>query len=136
VSKTVTVAMISPAYVVTLAAYNRWQNENLFDAAQTLADVERRRDRGAFFGSIHGTLNHILWADEFWMGRLVGRPHPKTPIASPEPTPPARLRRCSKNATPASPRWKQSLRVSAGGPPAYAGPPHQRWTLTPPAARF
>lgn len=64
-----------------MAAYNRWQNENLYRAAAGLSDSERRRDRGAFFRSIHGTLNHILWADEVWMGRLAGRAHLATPIA-------------------------------------------------------
>ena len=73
--------MIETSYVVTMAAYNRWQNENLYRAAAGLSDSERRRDRGAFFRSIHGTLNHILWADEVWMGRLAGRAHPATPIA-------------------------------------------------------
>lgn len=74
--------MIDPTYVVTMAAYNRWQNDNLCGAADALADVDRKRDRGAFFGSIHRTLNHILWADEVWMGRLTARPHPTTPIES------------------------------------------------------
>jgi uncharacterized damage-inducible protein DinB len=37
-------------------------------------DAERKRDRGAFFGSIHGTLNHLLWGDRMWMGRFVGPP--------------------------------------------------------------
>ncbi|MBC7172283.1 MAG: DinB family protein [Polyangiaceae bacterium] len=63
-----------------MAAYNRWQNENLYGAADALSDAERKRDRGAFFGSIHRTLNHILWADEVWMGRLAAHPHPATPV--------------------------------------------------------
>ncbi|MCW5831114.1 MAG: DinB family protein [Labilithrix sp.] len=73
--------MIDTKYVVTMAAYNRWQNDNLYRAAGALSEADRRRDRGAFFGSIHGTLNHILWADEVWMGRFTGCPHPTTPIA-------------------------------------------------------
>ena len=40
------------------------------------ADTERRRNRGAFFGSIHATLNHLLWADRIWMHRLAGTPKP------------------------------------------------------------
>jgi uncharacterized damage-inducible protein DinB len=59
--------MISPGYAQTMARYNRWQNRSLFAAADGLSDEERRRDRGAFFKSIHGTLNHILWADSMWM---------------------------------------------------------------------
>jgi len=62
--------MIELGYVQRMARYNRWQNENLYGVADTLSDAERRRDRGAFFGSIHATLNHLLWADRVWMSRL------------------------------------------------------------------
>ena len=53
-----------------LAHYNRWFNERLYDACEKLGDEERKRDRGAFFGSIHGTLNHLVWADTMWLGRF------------------------------------------------------------------
>ncbi len=56
--------MIDPAYVQRMARYNRWQNANLYGVADTLSDEERRRERGAFFGSIHKTLSHLLWADQ------------------------------------------------------------------------
>lgn len=62
--------MIKPAYLQRMARYNRWQNENLFGAADTLSDAARRLDRGSYFGSIHATLSHILWADKIWMSRL------------------------------------------------------------------
>src|SRR5260370_13083841 len=68
--------MINAPYVQGIARYNRWQKENLYGAADTLSDAERRRDRGAFFGSIHATLNHLLWADRIWMSRLAGTPCP------------------------------------------------------------
>jgi uncharacterized damage-inducible protein DinB len=55
------------------AAYNRWANERLYEAAATVPDVDYRADRGAFFGSLHGTLNHILIGDRIWMGRLTGQ---------------------------------------------------------------
>ncbi|WP_437716863.1 DinB family protein [Sorangium sp. So ce448] len=55
-----------------LARYNRWMNDKLFALVGKLDDVERKRDRGAFFRSIHGTLNHILLADRTWMGRFTG----------------------------------------------------------------
>src|SRR5262249_8058046 len=58
------------------ARYTGWQNETLYGAAAMLSDAERRRDRGAFFGSIHATLNHLLWADRIWMSRLAGTPRP------------------------------------------------------------
>ncbi|MDX2159661.1 MAG: DinB family protein [Hyphomicrobiaceae bacterium] len=62
--------MISNEYVRTMARYNEWQNRSLYTAAGTLSDADRRHDRGAFFGSIHGTLSHLLWADEQWMSRF------------------------------------------------------------------
>ena len=54
--------------------YNRWQNENLYGVADRLSDEERRRERGAFFGSIHKTLSHLLWADRIWMSRFADLP--------------------------------------------------------------
>jgi len=69
--------MITPAYVRTMAAYNRWQNENLYGAAEVLSDEVRKSQRGAFFGSIHGTLNHLVWGDQIWMSRFAGTPRPK-----------------------------------------------------------
>ena len=43
-------------------------------AARSSTDDERKRDRGAFFGSMHGTLNHLLWGDRMWLGRFTGEP--------------------------------------------------------------
>ena len=57
-----------------LARYNTWMNERLYAIAATIADADRRRDLGAFFGSVHGTLNHILLADRAWLGRFTGDP--------------------------------------------------------------
>jgi len=62
--------MITPEFVRTMAAYNAEMNRRVYDAAARLSDEERRRGRGAFWGSIHGTLNHILWADTTWMTRF------------------------------------------------------------------
>lgn len=69
--------MISPAHVQVMARYNRWQNSSIYTAADTLQDGERKAVRGAFFGSIHGTLNHLLWGDRMWMHRLAGWPAPR-----------------------------------------------------------
>lgn len=71
--------MISPGYVQRMARYNRWQNENLYGAADALGDAARRLDRGSFFQSIHATLSHILWADELWMSRLSDWEPPRGP---------------------------------------------------------
>lgn len=57
-----------------MAAYNRWMNERLYAVCERLSDGERRRDRGAFFKSIHGTLDHLLLADRLWLGRFLGEP--------------------------------------------------------------
>jgi uncharacterized damage-inducible protein DinB len=73
--------MIDAAYVQRLARYNRWQNENLYAVADRFSDVERRRERGAFFGSIHGTLSHLLWGDCTWMNRFSDVPKPLVGIA-------------------------------------------------------
>lgn len=53
-----------------LARYNRWFNQRLYDACERLDDAARRADRAAFFGSIHGTLNHLVWADRLWLQRF------------------------------------------------------------------
>jgi uncharacterized damage-inducible protein DinB len=72
--------MITPAYVRTMAAYNVEMNRRLYGAAARLSDAERREQRGAFWGSIHGTLTHILWGDRQWMSRFDAWPRPTTPI--------------------------------------------------------
>lgn len=54
------------------AAYNAWANGLLYDAASTLSDAELRMDKGAFFGSLLATLNHVLVADRIWLHRLTG----------------------------------------------------------------
>jgi uncharacterized damage-inducible protein DinB len=63
---------MTPEYCRTLARYNRWMNEKLYAVASELTDKERKSDRGAFFKSIHGTLNHLLLADSVWMARFTG----------------------------------------------------------------
>jgi uncharacterized damage-inducible protein DinB len=73
--------MIDRAYVQRLARYNRWQNENLYGVADRLTAAERQLERGAFFGSIHNTLSHLLWGDQIWMSRFAGTPKPQGGIA-------------------------------------------------------
>ena len=53
-----------------LARYNRWMNQRLYDACERLSDEERKRQRGAFFGSIHHTLTHLVLADKMWLHRF------------------------------------------------------------------
>ena len=52
------------------AGYNRWASLLLYQAVGRLSDEQYREDRGAFFGSLHRTLNHILAADRIWMQRF------------------------------------------------------------------
>ncbi len=55
-----------------MAGYNAWCNERVYDVAALLPDADYRADRGAFFKSVHGTLNHLLAADRIWMKRFTG----------------------------------------------------------------
>ena len=71
--------MISPSHVAKMAAYNQWINEGIFACCDQLSDADRKADRGAFFKSIHATLNHILWGDQMWMHRLAETPVPISP---------------------------------------------------------
>jgi uncharacterized damage-inducible protein DinB len=63
---------MTPEYARVMARYNRWMNDKLYAVAEKLTDAERKQDRAAFFGSIHGTLNHLLLADRIWLGRFTG----------------------------------------------------------------
>ena len=54
------------------AGYCAWCNERLYAAAATVPDADYRADRGAFFKSLHGTLNHLLVGDLIWMRRFTG----------------------------------------------------------------
>jgi uncharacterized damage-inducible protein DinB len=69
-------ALVTPAFVRTMAAYNAEMNRRLYAAAGRIADNDRRQDRGAFWGSLHGTLCHLLWGDQAWMSRFDGWPKP------------------------------------------------------------
>ncbi len=72
--------MPDPNYFIQFARYNRWANARLYAACAALPEQAYREDRGAFFGSIHGTLSHLVWGDQQWMSRfapaLVEKPPP------------------------------------------------------------
>src|SRR5712671_6987609 len=57
-------------YFSMLARYNQWANDRLYRMAAALPDEAYRRNVGAYFGSLNGTLNHLLTADRIWMHRL------------------------------------------------------------------
>lgn len=71
--------MITPDYCQLMARYNAWQNHSLYTAANGLSDEARKADRGAFWGSIHSTLSHLLWGDTIWISRFDGGPGPDVP---------------------------------------------------------
>ncbi|KPA22465.1 DinB family protein [Shimia sp. SK013] len=64
--------MATPEYCLVMAQYNAWQNGQLRAACEKLTEANLRADRGAFFGSVMATLNHILWGDTLWMSRFDG----------------------------------------------------------------
>ncbi|MGA8969491.1 MAG: DinB family protein, partial [Pseudolabrys sp.] len=55
------------------AGYNAWCNERLYDATAQVTEADYRANRSAFFGSLHGTLNHLLVGDRIWMRRFTGQ---------------------------------------------------------------
>jgi uncharacterized damage-inducible protein DinB len=65
--------MISVEYCQLLARYNHWMNERLYAVVGEFSIEERTRDSGAFFGSMHRTLNHVLWGDRIWLSRFTGQ---------------------------------------------------------------
>jgi uncharacterized damage-inducible protein DinB len=68
--------MVTPEWCRLMAAYNAEMNRRIYAAASTLTEAQRREERGAFFGSIHGTLSHLMWGDATWMARFAGWPAP------------------------------------------------------------
>ena len=78
-------ALVNPVFVRTMAAYNAEMNLRLYAAAGRIPDPARREPRGAFWGSLHGTLCHLLWGDQMWMSRFDGWTKP-TVIQKQSPT--------------------------------------------------
>jgi uncharacterized damage-inducible protein DinB len=72
--------MYAGNYAQLMAEYNRWMNQKLYAACAGLPDEDRKRDCGAFFKSIHGSLNHILWGDRAWLSRFNGKTYDTKPI--------------------------------------------------------
>ncbi len=64
--------MTPAAHYRMFGHYNAWANGRLFDAVARLSTEQYRADRGAFFRSVHGTLNHLLVTDRVWMQRFTG----------------------------------------------------------------
>jgi uncharacterized damage-inducible protein DinB len=66
--------MAGTGYVRKMAEYNAWMNAKVYEAAGKLSPAELVQDRGAFFGSILGTLNHLVVADTIWLKRFAAHP--------------------------------------------------------------
>lgn len=71
--------MITPEYCRSMARYNAWQNNGLRDVVPAMDHDALYLDRGAFFGSIMETLNHLLWGDTLWISRFDGGAQPQVP---------------------------------------------------------
>jgi uncharacterized damage-inducible protein DinB len=82
--------MPGTSYVRKMAEYNAWMNAKVYEAAARLAPEALEQERGAFFGSILGTLNHLVVADTIWLKRFAAHPaqfaalEPVRPLALPE----------------------------------------------------
>jgi uncharacterized damage-inducible protein DinB len=74
--------VIGPDYVRVMATYNAEMNRRVYAAAARLPEAALAMDRGAFFGSILATLNHLVWADRTWMHRFAGWQKPGGGIPS------------------------------------------------------
>lgn len=64
---------------VELFDYNAWAHRALFDAVARLADEQYFRDLKSSHGGVHGTLAHIVWAEQLWLNRWVGKANPAVP---------------------------------------------------------
>jgi uncharacterized damage-inducible protein DinB len=73
-------AMISGDWVRMMAQYNHWQNSVMAQSMSSLTPAQLTEDRGAFFGSILGTANHLLWGDQMWMSRFDGGAVPEVGV--------------------------------------------------------
>ncbi|MFA7386565.1 MAG: DinB family protein [Thiohalobacteraceae bacterium] len=67
--------MSEKAQFVLLAQYNALMNRRLLAAAGRLSDASLGADRGAFFKSVIGTLNHIMVGDLLWLNRFATHPN-------------------------------------------------------------
>jgi len=58
-----------------LANFHSWANTRIISSCKELDDIEYKKDRKAFFSSIHGTLNHLLVVDKAYIARIEGKDH-------------------------------------------------------------
>lgn len=92
------------------AAYNKWANGRLYDAASELPADEFERNMGAFFKSMMGTLNHLLSADRIWMKRFTGQGDAPTTLDAILFRDPAKLRAAREAEDARIQNWVGSLK--------------------------
>jgi uncharacterized damage-inducible protein DinB len=98
-------------YFATLARYNVWATRKLYEHVDALPEADYRRNVGLFFGSVHGTLNHLLVAEhEIWFARFAQGVSPKRALNEELETDRVRLR---DRLLVAAQRW-ESLITSLG----------------------
>jgi len=74
--------MIDSLHVQLMSEYSQWMNQKLYEACAQLDESKRREDLGAFFGSIHMTLNHLLHGDRMFLSRFQGKDEEFAPIGT------------------------------------------------------
>ncbi|MBA3928561.1 putative damage-inducible protein DinB [Pseudoxanthomonas japonensis] len=79
--------MTADARVALMASYNQWMNRRLYDTVATLPHEAIVADRGAFFGSILGTLNHLVVTDTIWLKRFASASDAPGVLAALDDTP-------------------------------------------------
>ncbi len=119
---------MSVADILELYDYDRWANAKVLDIAATLSDEERHRELGASYGSVFGTLAHILWAEWRWLGRW--RPG----SAGPDPLTAKNLSGLRRLWTAFEAEQKKYLsalnEADLGRSLTYENPPGTRWTYS------
>lgn len=61
--------MIKPNFEL-MAEYNALMNQKFCDSISTISNDILWQDQKAFFGSILGTLNHLMVGDLIWLNRF------------------------------------------------------------------
>lgn len=79
-------------HLQTMARYNLWATQRLFEAVDALPEADYRRDAGLFFKSVHGTLNHLLVAHRVWFARFADNVSPRIALNTELETDRTRLR--------------------------------------------
>jgi hypothetical protein len=102
-------------HLEAMARYNRWMNERLYECSAHLSDAQRKEDVGAFFKSIHGTLNHLLLAEELYAGFAELRAQRAVTDAA--------IGACARFSAPLTCPYGRSGRHSCAGRPLPALPP-------------